>query len=284
MIALLAIGLLLLQLTLGANMTLLIHSLTGGDWDFLPETKRLARKLPIALVVVAAHLFFYKQIYPSSDKPWLQPPFFIVRSVVYLFIFQGLSLTALRTTSEVKSAIALIVLFFTSTLATFDWIQSLEPHWSSSIFGVLFLAGGFAGATAFSLLKTHDTEKTLNGNLLLTGAATWAYLTLSQVLVIWMGYVPEKLAWLTKRAEGFWKPVTFVIWALAFLIPLLALLFRDLKRKRAILVMLAAGILISRWLEISNWVFAAAQFQVAVMVLATIVAFASVTALWRFGK
>lgn len=44
--------------------------------------------------------------------------------------------------AERWSAPGVIVLFLGGSLLSYDWIMSLDPHWFSTMFGVIFLTGG----------------------------------------------------------------------------------------------------------------------------------------------
>ena len=48
------------------------------------------------------------------------------------------------------SAPGLLVYALTMTFASVDWIMSLDPHWYSTIFGLLFIVG--QGLTAFAFV------------------------------------------------------------------------------------------------------------------------------------
>ena len=41
---------------------------------------------------------------------------------------------------------------FTITFASFDWMMSLEPHWFSTIYGVLIMGGQGLSALAFLII------------------------------------------------------------------------------------------------------------------------------------
>ncbi len=40
----------------------------------------------------------------------------------------------------------------TITFASFDWVMSLDPHWFSTIYGVLFMGGQGLTALAFLII------------------------------------------------------------------------------------------------------------------------------------
>src|SRR5262249_78495 len=102
----------------------------------------------------------------------------------------------------------LVVYGFTITFAAFDWPMSLEPHWYSTIYGMLWIVSQALSMLAFSIallalvsdraaisrLSLPDNLNDL-GNLLLTLVMLWAYLAFAQFLIIWSGNLPEEIPW-----------------------------------------------------------------------------------------
>lgn len=295
----LAFSLLLLQITIGASLALLTRSLAGGDWGarFIRALKRISQLTPAAAGLLAINLFFLKQTYIWVDHPELlvgrgqhvlmHPVGFAIRTLIVLAIFIWMGVKARDDkASRPMWSFALIVLFFAATVGSFDWIASVEPHWTSSILGILYLSGGFVGALALALLVAPDVETKpyMKGNLLFVGVCAWAYLVLSQLLVIYMGFEPDKLGYLARRAEGPYKPLTFAMWALDFLIPFLVLFHRPLKRRAAILVMLSIGVLLARWLEMADFVLPSTTPTATAVLAGSAAAVVGVAAMWRFAK
>ena len=50
------------------------------------------------------------------------------------------------------SAGGMLLFVLTGTFAAFDWLMSLEPEWFSSIYGLLFIAGGGLATLAVAIL------------------------------------------------------------------------------------------------------------------------------------
>src|SRR5205814_1659284 len=106
--------------------------------------------------------------------------------------------------AQTLSGPGLVLYVLTVTFAAFDWLMSLEPHWGSTIFGLLILGGQALSAFAFAIIVTAWlanyqplAEKILPshfhdlGKLLLAFVMLWAYFSLSQYLIIWSGNLPE---------------------------------------------------------------------------------------------
>src|SRR5206468_1955086 len=95
----------------------------------------------------------------AAKLSYLNIPFFIGRTVLYFIIWLFYAIYLSRksaeqdATTDVRGSEALIdsmrsvsapgLVLFTvaSTFAFIDWIMSLEPHWFSTMFGILFLVG-----------------------------------------------------------------------------------------------------------------------------------------------
>src|SRR5205823_10493328 len=91
---------------------------------------------------------------------------FVVASIIYFLIWMGLvylltGLAADRNNSpgndrewrlkfQRVSAPGLILYCLSMTFASFDWVMSLDPHWYSTIFGMIFLAGQALSALSFT--------------------------------------------------------------------------------------------------------------------------------------
>lgn len=148
-------------------------------------------------------------------------------------------------------------LLFSGTFATFDWIMSLEPAWKSTAYGAIFLAGCGAAATAIvcitSVLREEDPRVRpahlhAIGNFLLAAVMFWAYVGFSQILIHWIGDMPEDVPWYLRRVHGGWKWVSIALGVLHFAVPFVLLLMRRLKRTRA-LAWIAAVVVVGHLLD-----------------------------------
>ena len=104
---------------------------------------------------------------------------------------------------------------FSVTFMSIDWVLSLNPHWFSTIFGLLFMAGQGLSSMAFLItlmvLLSHRepmsrvlTHRHLHdlGKFLLALVMVWAYFSFSQFLIIWAGNLPEEIPWYMVRMNG----------------------------------------------------------------------------------
>ena len=179
------------------------------------------------------------------------------------------------------SAPGLLLFFLTVTFVSVDWIMSRDPHWYSTVQGFLVSVGMALSGIAFLVLMlnlvvrhqvfikqpqgpdlvTSDelpladftTQARLNdlGNLLMVLVILWAYMALSQLIVIWMGNTREDIPWYTERGldtmrPNMWRWYGLALVILHFFIPFFLLLSRFNKRRLWILGAIATGVMIMR--------------------------------------
>ncbi len=281
-----------LQLALGGLALLLIHHVAGGGWSFISRRvlEAMAATLPLLIVLFLPLLlglpFLYEWARPDvmahdellqHKAPYLNVPFFIIRAAVYFLIWTGIALLLRRWSAEldrtanrdqayrtrVFSAPAIGALALTVTFASIDWMMSLEPHWFSSIYGVMFIVGMAAAAFSFAILVLNwlaDTRPLSEmitpghfadlGNFLLASVMLWAYIALSQYLIIWSGNLPEETPWYIRRSAGGWGLVSILLVVFHFAVPFLVLLSRTVKRRRQALAIVAGLVLVTRVVDL----------------------------------
>jgi hypothetical protein len=220
--------------------------------------------------VAHAELLQHKSLY-------LNVPFFIVRMVIYFVVWIGLALLLNRRLLELDqsfdlatgrrlralSGLGLGLFGLTVTFASIDWMMSIEPHWFSTIYGFMFATGAVAAAFAFAIIALNWLMKrtslaeivtTLNvndlGNFLLAGVMLWAYMTLSQYLIIWSANLAEETPWIYRRTTGGWEVVGLLLTIFHFFAPFLVLLSRMVKRRINWLVNVAGLVLLMRFVDL----------------------------------
>ncbi|MBV9602819.1 MAG: hypothetical protein JOZ87_39020 [Chloroflexi bacterium] len=270
-----------LGLGLGSFGIVLIQFLTGGNWGL--ATRRVfeagTATLPLVAVLFIPILFGLPYLYAwarpdavASDAVlqhkaiYLNVPFFIVRSVVYLvawvvlgYLVRRWSLAQDRSDDPLIqrrlqrfSVIAALILGFTVTFAAIDWLMSLDADWFSTMYPpmvamgdlLLALALGtafvalFGSGTSLARMLTPEVFNDL-GSLLLAFIMLWGYLEYFHYLLIWAGNLSDEIPWYLSRTEGGWLAVAVGVGAIGFLLPWYLLLFRPLKRDRRTLAPIA---------------------------------------------
>jgi hypothetical protein len=263
----------------------MMHHLTGGWWGY--PIRRLLEAgtrtlfamaiLFIPLLLGLSRLYAWDQ--PAEiaadpliryKRPYLNPGFFTVRALIYFAIWVGLAYVlnkwsreqdetgdpSIEGRFEALSGPGLILWGLALTFASVDWVMSLEVHWFSTIYGMIFMIISALTSMSFVIfverrLSDHEplrdsvTPAQFNdqGNLMLAFVMLWAYLSYAQFLIIWSGNLKEEIPWYVTRAFGGWGAVAVVLMVLHFALPFLLLLQRSVKRKLARLA-LVTGMLI----------------------------------------
>ena len=279
-------------ITLGSLALLMLQHLTGGAWAVVIRRvlEASTRTLPLMLILFIPIAFGLKQIYPWTDAAimnetealrqkthYLNPSFFLMRAAIY-FAFWSLLALSLNWWSlehdrtgqrrilkrlQMISGPGLALLIFSITFASIDWVMSLEPDWSSTIYGLIFVAAWSLSALSFTILVmswlSHRAPmdrvaqpRHFNdwGNLLLTLVMLWTYFAFSQYLLIWSGNLPEETTWYVARIRGGWGVIALAIVILQFAFPFLVLLSRASKRSADKLAILAVLILVMRVVDV----------------------------------
>ena len=277
---------------LGSLPLMMLHHLSGGAWGL--AIRRLlegaTRTLPLLTVLFVPILFGLDDLYlwarPEAvakdailqhKQPYLNVPFFVARAALYfgawLFLMWQLNRwsleqdktgdVALARRMQLFSGPGILLYVFTITFAAFDWVMSLDPHWYSTIFGLLILAGQGLAAFAFTIavLAALSDRPPLSsvvepaiyhdlGKLLLAFVMVWAYFSFSQFLIIYSGNLPEEIPFYVRRLAGGWQVISLALVVLHFALPFVLLLSRDLKRSATLLVPVALLVLFMRWVDL----------------------------------
>jgi hypothetical protein len=242
------------------------------------------------VILIAPVLFGLKSLYPWTDaatvaadhllqekEAWLNVPFFLARTVVYFVVWSALAHWFHRTstaqdktgdprltkTMETTSTGALIVFAFTVTFFAFDYLMSLTPHWYSTIFGVYFFAGCILGffalltLIAFLVQRAGALQRAITvehyhdlGKLIFAFTVFWAYIAFSQYMLMWYANLPEETFWYASRQAGSWVAFSVVLLFGHFLVPFLALMSRNVKRRKPLLVAGACWMLLMQWADV----------------------------------
>jgi hypothetical protein len=277
-----------LGIALGAMAILMVHGLTGGRWgtrlvapllaaaSLLPLLTLLAMPLILGLQVLYAWVPGHAPaIDIASGQRWyLNVPGFAVRGAACLLLWNGIAYLLRRgyrdfagkASSRLSPALCiagLIVYAITVTIASVDWIMSLTPEWYSSAFGLLIMTSqalsGFAFAVTIALWSARAElpgptaqERNDLGNLLLMFVMLWAYIAFTQFLIVWAEDLPREATWYLARSHAGWRLVAVALAVLQFCVPMVALLFRAVKREPAALAALGVASLAAQWLY-SAW-------------------------------
>jgi hypothetical protein len=283
-----------LGLSLGSLGLLMLQHLTGGHWGIVIRRplESATRSLPLVFVLFFPILFGMKYLYsgwlnaPSSgegalsqfQQSYLTASGFRTRALIYfgvwlllMFFFNRWSQEqdvnredrSLRRRLKMAAGPGLILYVFAMSFAAIDWVMSLSPHWASSIYGFLFIAGQLISSMSLMIAVTvllAETEPFLGviqkrhlhdlGKLLLAFVMLWAYFDFSQLLITWSGNQPEEISFYRSRLYGQWGVVAVIVLVFHFFVPFFLLLSRDLKRNPKTLPKVAIWLIFMRFVDL----------------------------------
>jgi hypothetical protein len=280
-----------LGIALGCLPLTALHNLSGGAWGLVIRralesglrTLPLLALLFLPLLLGLGHLYVWAR--PEAvaadevlrhKSAYLNVPFFLVRAVLYFGIWIAVArgLVAWAIGNDVPpeapaarrlrrlSGPSLALYGATMTFASVDWAMSLEPHWSSTMYGVIFTGGQILAALAFviavtvALAERREVEAVAPGhwqdlgNLLLAFVMLWAYFGFSQYLIIWSGNLPEEIPWYLHRITHGWFAVAIALVVFHFALPFLLLLSRDFKSNRRLMARMAVWVMVMRVVDL----------------------------------
>ncbi len=290
-----------LGVTLGCLALGMIHQLSGGAWGVVIRRPigAAARVMPVMTLLFLPIVFGMGHLYiwthadiVAQDEAlqhkqlYLNTPFFLVRAAVYFLIWNGLSYVLnawsleqdrtgdprIARKMQLLSGGGLVAYGITITFASFDWLMSIEPHWFSTIYGILIIGGQGLVAMAFliSSLVWLSRRPPLDrivvsshfhdlGNLMLAFVMLWAYFSFSQYLIIWAGNLPQEISWYLHRTQTSWRFVGLGLVLFHFAVPFVLLLSRAIKRQAEGIIRVATLILVVRLVDL--WWLIAPDFH-----------------------
>jgi hypothetical protein len=214
-----------------------------------------------------------------AKAAYLNPTFFFIRVGLYFLIWVTLTTILTRWSRQqdesapqppgpmdrrcrVLSGPGLVASILAITFMSVDWMMSLDPHFYSTIWGILTLGGAGLSTLAFTVLvlqglseakpmaQVVNTERFHDfGKLMLAFVMLWAYFNVSQLLIIWSANLPEEIPWYIERLRGPWLPWSWLVLIGHFVLPFVILLSRDVKRHRKTLARVAYFILFMRLVD-----------------------------------
>jgi hypothetical protein len=276
--------------SLGSLALLMVIHLTGGAWGVVIRRplEAATRTIPamavlfLPIIFGMGHLYHWTHPEAANDPfiaqktAYLNTPFFIGRQVFYWAVWSALAILLNRWSAEQDrtgdpaliskfsklSGGGLVVHGLLLNFAMVDWVMSLNPHWFSTIWGLLFLVGQGLSALAFAIVvlimlsqypplnrivtphHLHDLGKLLFAFLML-----WAYLSFSQFLIIWSANTVEEIPHYLVRMQGGYEWIGVGLILLHFAVPYALLLSRDVKRDINRLRIIAAWLVVIRIID-----------------------------------
>jgi len=280
------------SILLGALFFVMVMHITGSVWSITVRRfhENLIGALPLVAVALVPVVLGIHHLYEWSHAEevahdtllrgkaaWLNPQGFTIRAFIYVAIWSFFALrlvhhsTAQDSTRSIDNtrslkkyaAPGLFLGFISVSLASFDWVMSLAPHWYSTMFGVYFYAGGgwasfatlvlicLAFRSAGMLRREINVEHYHDlGKWMFALTVFWTYIAFCQYLLIWYANLPEETIWFRNRFVGGWAPMSVALLFGHFFIPFLVLLPRASKRNLKLLRAAALWFLAMHYLDL----------------------------------
>ncbi|GAB4199395.1 MAG: hypothetical protein OHK0022_19610 [Roseiflexaceae bacterium] len=280
-------------LSIGGMAAVMLHHMVGGGWGAIIRRflENSAMMIPVMGILFIPILIFgmpylYEWTNPEivAEDPiiraktlYLDWGFFAVRTILYFLIWTGMALLLNRWSNQqdqtadpgllgkfkTLSAPGLVIYVLTMTFAAFDWGMSLEPHWFSSIYGVIYIVGQALSALSFAIImlyifhqyrplaeffsvnRLHDI-----GKLMFAFVVLWTYINVSQLLIMYSGDIAEETPWYIVRSNGGWEFFAIFLGLFQFATPFFILLSRRTKRTLNRMVYLAVALLVVRHIDL----------------------------------
>lgn len=285
-----ALGLSLLHNSIKSSWTLAVLRIfeAGSSWQMWAV-------LAFFFIPVATNM---KHVYEWADpahldyilkkkQPYLNVPFFFARMAVYFVFFAWISTFLRKSTNrhdknqdpnefQLRTNVAtpmMVVFFIFVTFMMTDVGMSLTPHWYSTIYGVWTLIGGAQAALSLGVLLVctnalkkgyeHIMSPALTkdlGNMMFVLTMLWGYTSVSQLIILWNGNLPETTTFYAHRgvdAALGWNAIGMSTIIGCFIVPFVTLLSPRVKRYPERLARIAGWIFFFRIVDV-YWIIAAA--------------------------
>jgi hypothetical protein len=170
--------------------------------------------------------------------------------------------TELSARQRPLSALCLVLFAPLMTMFSVDLLKSLDPKWFSTMFGVYVFIGFVQLASAMTIVAVYHLKKagylswvTADhyhdlGKYLFGFTIFWAYIGVSQYLLIWYANLPEEITFYLARQRPGWVWWQMLLPTVRFVLPFLLLLPRMAKRNPNYLVKVAYLVIFGAWLDV----------------------------------
>lgn len=281
-----------ISIAIGASFFLAIQSITQSGWSamFKRVGEAISAYLPFAAILILVLVLFgnhsiYKWTHidiVNSDNlllhksGYLNYPFYLIRAIVFLGVWIFLTSLLRRFSinedkvgglvnfekTEFYSKVYIFVLALTFSLASFDWIMSIDGDWFSTIFAAKNFISAFlnGSATIFlivMILHKHGYFPELNSShlhdfsrYLFMLCIIWGYIWFSQYFLIWYGNIPEETIYYSVRTGKEWNMLFLATISINWFFPFLFLMLNRIAKNINALIFISIVLLIGMWIDI----------------------------------
>lgn len=280
-----------ISITIGATFFLALQYVTQSGWSSMfkrvPEamsTYLLYGGILFLILLLGVHDIYHWShnedvaLDPllTHKAPYLNVPFFAIRILIFFASWVIFSKILRRLSikedeiggikyfekSELYSKIFIFVLAITFSLASFDWIMSIDTHWYSTIFALKGFVGAFYHGSAaliliIILLHQKGYYKEMNSSHLLDFSRylfmlsiVFGYLWFAEFMLIWYGNIPEETIYYYQRWNNGWEWFFYMNIAVNWFIPFVVLLSQKANRNIHIVKWISILLLFGHWVDI----------------------------------
>ena len=293
-------------ITLGSTAWLMAHHVTGGGWGFLlrrpleaatrvwPLVLGMFVPLAIAMFLSMADGHALGSLYHWADPHvvaddailqkkagYLNPLGWLIRAGFCFVIWFALSYLLNKWSRQedespsplprhklsMWSSVGLVIFLITVTIASVDWVMTIEPHWYSALWGAIFLVGQGLSTLCVMVVLIYTTMKGTKlfenietryfrdvGNLMLAFTIFWAYTNYSQFMIQYSANLAEFATWQLHRTTFGWQYFGAVNIVLHFALPFAFALSSLTKVNMSNLRKLALFLIFARFVDLFFYV------------------------------
>lgn len=265
-----------MSIPLGTLFLLLFADTVGSRWQepIRPYANAVLKTLPVLLLASIPLYLNLSAVFPWANTQLAEgaevirgrgsfhhPMAFVLRTALYGGVFVALAFLLWRLPAGGRlrrAPLGLILYALATTFFAFDWIMSILPGWSSTIFGVYFFNGSVVGALSVLLFMAarersfdgaphvrHDVSKYLYVMMLF-----WGHVAFLQFLLIWFANIPEETHFYHLRSHGGHQMLTALVWALHVFLPLFLFMSARMKQMAKSALVFASMLFVSHALDL----------------------------------
>jgi hypothetical protein len=285
------------SIALGALVFLMTTYVVGAKWNAVIRrlNECVVSVMPVLAVCFLPIAFGLGDLYSWTAAPdsfpaheqhaiarkqaYLNTPFFLTRAGIYFALWTLAALALCRWSTQRDAAASravsdppharerafssaiLPLVALALTFAAFDWLMSLQPFWTSTVFGVYYFAGGFVASLGLIAALSHLARRSgatlirpshfhALGRLMFGFTVFWAYIAFFQAMLMNLANRPEEVVFYVRRLEGGWRNVAWALLFVRFVIPFFVLLPRDIKFRSGVMAIVGLGLVVGHYLDI----------------------------------
>ena len=170
-------------------------------------------------------------------------------------------------TSRKLSAIFLVIFGYSSSIAAWDWVMSIDAHWFSTMMGwYVFASWWVTGLATITLivagLKSAGYLRMVTpnhlhdlGKFVFAFSVFWTYIWFSQFMLIYYANIPEETVYFIQRLKN--NPYSWIFYTnliFNFVLPFLLLMTRDAKRHMSMLKVVCPIVITGHWFDFYNMI------------------------------